>query len=394
MTATLLRRSDEEILHWSALSLVPGLGARKAVQLLQHFGSAERIFRASPSELAAAGLASSVAHSIASGCAFDPASEQVDKLKAAGATLLPLVDESYPQQLREIYDPPVVLYTLGRIDLLEGVMVAIVGSRRSTAYGTAVAERFGRELASRGVTVVSGMARGIDTAAHVGALEGSAESGCSTIAVFAGGLDVIYPAENRRLAERIGREGLLVSEHPFGVPTYPTSFPARNRIISGLSAGVVVVEGEQYSGSAVTARLALDQNREVFAVPGNITSSLSYAPNLLIRQGAQLVQSVDDVLSELPVDARRLAAERAAGGGQASLPLGSTTPPQTSALRAQLISFLKVDKPFDLDTLASALLDFTPSEIIAALFDLELDGLIRQLPGRCYVKVWTEAAQS
>jgi DNA processing protein len=236
------------------------------------------------------------------------------------------------------------------------------------------------------------MAKGVDTAAHVGALAGSTESGCSTIAVFAGGLDVIYPAENRRLAERIGREGLLLTEHPFGIPTYPTSFPARNRIISGLSAGVVVVEGEQYSGSAVTARLALDQNREVFAVPGNIVSPLSYVPNLLIRQGAQLVQSVDDILSELPVDARRMAGERSARVEQRALPLGQE-PPQTSALRSQLLLLLQVDQPAELDTLSSELLDFSPSEIIAALFDLELDGVVRQLPGRCYVKVWTEAAQ-
>ncbi|NWF82849.1 MAG: DNA-protecting protein DprA [Bryobacteraceae bacterium] len=393
MPATLLRRSDEEMLHWSALSLVPGLGARKSVQLLQSFGSVESLFRATKSELMAAGLPSGLAQSVASGCAFDAASEQVERIKSAGAALLPLVDELYPEQLRQIYDPPVVLYALGRLELLQETMVAIVGSRRSSPYGTAVAERFGRELASRGITVVSGMARGIDTAAHVGALEGSSVSRCSTIAVFAGGLDVIYPAENRKLAERIAREGLIVTEHPFGVPTYPTSFPARNRIVSGLSAGVVVVEGEQYSGSAVTARLALDQNREVFAVPGNITSSLSYAPNLLIRQGAQLVQSVEDILSELPAEARRRAAERAEGGGQRSLPL-PPSPPQASALRSQVLSFLNVDQATDLDTLTSRLVDFSPSEIIAALFDLELEGTVRQLPGRCYVKVWTEAAQA
>lgn len=393
MPATLIRRSDEELLHWSALSLVPGLGARKSVQLLQSFGSVEALFRASKSELMAAGLTSALAQSLASGCAFDPASEQVERLKSAGAALLPLVDELYPEQLRQIYDPPVVLYALGRLELLREAMVAIVGSRRSSPYGAAVAERFGRELAASGVTVVSGMARGIDTAAHVGALEGSSVSGCSTIAVFAGGLDVIYPAENRRLAERIAREGLIVTEHPFGVPTYPTSFPARNRIISGLSAGVVVVEGEQYSGSAVTARLALDQNREVFAVPGNITSSLSYAPNLLIRQGAQLVQSVEDILSELPAETRRRAAERAEGRSQQVLPLPSD-PPQISGLRSQVLSLLNVDQATDLDTLTSRLVDFSPSEIIAALFELELQGIVRQLPGRCYVKVWTEAAQA
>jgi len=392
MTTILSRRSDEEILHWSALSLVPGLGPRTAVRLLTQFGSVQALFRASKEELMRAGLAAGIAQSISSGCMFDPASEQVDKLKASGAALIPLVDEAYPSQLREIYDPPIALYARGRLELLEGVMVAIVGSRRATAYGAAVAGRFARELAARGVTVVSGMARGIDTAAHLGALEGSAESGCSTIAVFAGGLDVIYPAENRRLADRIGREGLIVTEQPFGTPTYPTSFPARNRIVSGLSAGVVVVEGEQYSGSAVTARLALDQNREVFAVPGNITSSLSYAPNLLIRQGAQLVQSVEDILSDLPAEARRLAAMRSAGMAQTPLPLAQE-PLQTTALRSQILSLLNFDAPVDLDSLAADLADASPSEIIAALFELELSGLVRQLPGRCYVKVWTEAAQ-
>ncbi len=392
MPPTLLRRSDDEILHWSALALAPGLGARKAIQLLERFASVERIFRATKEELMGAGLAAGLAQSIASGCGFDAASEQVERTKSAGAMLIPVVDELYPQQLREIYDPPVALYAMGRVELLSGVVVAVVGSRRATAYGLAVAERFGRELAERGVTVASGMARGIDTAAHVGALEGSRETGCSTIAVFAGGLDVIYPVENRKLAQRIAGEGLLLSEQPFGTPTYPTSFPARNRIISGLSVGVVVVEGEQYSGSAVTARLALDQNREVFAVPGNITSTLSFAPNLLIRQGAQLVQSVEDILSELPADARRRAAERAAGLKQTELALDST-PPQVSALRAQVLALLNVDRPLDLDTVASELPDFSPSEIIAALFDLELSGLVRQLPGRCYVKVWTEAAQ-
>ncbi len=392
MPPTLLRRSDDEILHWSALSLAPGLGARKAIQLLDRFASVERIFRAAKEELMGAGLTAGLAQSLASGCAFDAASEQVERAKAAGAMLIPVVDELYPQQLREIYDPPVALYALGRVELLEGVMVAVVGSRRATAYGVAVGERFGRELAERGVTVASGMARGIDTAAHVGALEGSGETGCSTIAVFAGGLDVIYPAENRKLAQRIAKEGLILSEQPFGTPTYPTSFPARNRIISGLSVGVVVVEGEQYSGSAVTARLALDQNREVFAVPGNITSTMSFAPNLLIRQGAQLVQSVEDILSELPADARRRAAERAAGLKQTELAL-DPGPPQMGALRAQVLALLQVDRPLDLDTVAAELVDFSPSEIIAALFDLELSGLVRQLPGRCYVKVWTEAAQ-
>jgi DNA processing protein len=196
-------------------------------------------------------------------------------------------------------------------------------------------------------------------------------------------VDITYPAHNRRLAQRIAEGGLLVSEFPMGTPAYPQNFPIRNRIVSGLSAGVLVVEGSQYSGSAITARLAVDQNREVFAVPGNITSPLSWSPNLLIKQGAHLVQSVEDVLDGLPAQVRVLLQNEPNSQVQASLFDGASGP-----LQAQLLEVIGVDTPVSLDDLVEQLIDNSPSEIIAALLELELSGRVRQLPGKTFVRVW------
>src|SRR5665213_2546869 len=204
----------------------------------------------------------------------------------AGARLISIQDTSYPRRLREIFEPPLLLFAIGNAELMASHSVAVVGTRRPTPYGVAAAERLAGDLARAGLTITSGMARGIDTAAHKAAL--AAEG--STIAVLGCGVDVIYPSENKRLAAEIEAKGLVVSEFPMGATAFPQNFPIRNRIISGLSCGLLVVEGAQYSGSAITARLALDQGREVFAVPGNITSKMSWGPNLLIKQGAKLVQ--------------------------------------------------------------------------------------------------------
>ncbi len=216
-------------------------------------------------------------------------------------SLVALPDPRYPARLREIFDPPVVLFARGRIELLGSVMLGVVGTRRPTPYGPAVTERLAADLARAGLTIVSGMARGIDTAAHKGALS----VGGDTVAVLGCGVDLVYPSENRKLAAELEEKGLVVSEFPMGAPAYPQNFPIRNRIISGMSAGVVVVEGAQYSGSAITARLAMDQGRELFAVPGNVTSKMSWGPNLLIKQGAKLVQEWNDVVAELPPQDRR-----------------------------------------------------------------------------------------
>lgn len=289
MTAAQPLVSRDEALYWLALRLTPGLGCRKALQLLEYYRTPQAMFRASRTELMSAGASPAAAQAISSGCQMDEAVDQQQLMIDAGAELLVWSDPRYPEPLRNIYDPPVSLFVRGDFTLLQRPMLAVVGSRRATPYGIAVTTRLAAEMAERGLVVVSGMAQGIDTAAHVAVLD----VGRPTVAVFGCGVDVIYPANNRRLAQRIASDGgLLASEYPMGTPAYPQNFPVRNRIVSGLSAGVMVVEGSQYSGSAITARLALDQDREVFAVPGNITSAMSWGPNLLLKQGAHLVQSV------------------------------------------------------------------------------------------------------
>jgi len=380
--------SQEELLHWLALRLVPGLGSRRAVQLIERFRTPLAVFRASPTELEAAGLSGSVARSVASGCTFEEAAEQIDKAKAAGAELVVWNQARYPRRLRDIFDPPLVLFVRGRIELFNTLMIAIVGTRRATPYGLAVATRLAADLGRAGLTVVSGMARGIDTAAHKGALEAHAP----TVAVLGCGVDVVYPSENRKLASVIAEQGLLVSEFPMGAPAYPQNFPIRNRIISGMSAGVVVVEGAEYSGSAITARLAMDQGREVFAVPGNITSKMSWGPNLLIKQGAKLVQDVGDILNELPPEERlRLAGptdRQEEADSKAALSATDQLLSEAAILERKVLENLSTDAATHIDTLVERLEDHSPSEIIAALFNLEMRGLARQLPGRNFVKIW------
>lgn len=291
---------DEE-LHWLALRLVPGLGTRKAGTLIERFRTPQAIFRASRTELELSGLSGAVAQSIASGCSFEDAADQHDKMLKAGAVAITMGDPRYPELLRQIFDPPIVLFARGDISLLNTLALAVVGTRRPTPYGIAVSERFSGDLARAGLTIVSGMARGIDTAAHRGTLSASGK----TVAVLGCGVDVVYPSENRKLAADIAAQGLIISEFPMGSVAFPQNFPIRNRIVSGLSVGLLVVEGAQYSGSAITAKLALDQGRELFAVPGNVTSKLSWGPNLLIKQGAKLVQDWNDVIVDLPPAAQR-----------------------------------------------------------------------------------------
>lgn len=372
--------------------MVAGLGARRAVPLVKHFRSPAGVFRASRSELEAAGLPGSTAQTIASGCTFEDAADQLQIMQSAGADLVPFQDPRYPARLGEIYDPPLVLFTLGRVELLSRVGVAIVGTRRPTTYGVAAAERISAELAAAGLTITSGMARGIDTAAHKAALDSHGE----TIAVFGSGVDHIYPAENRKLADRISQDGLLVSEFPMSTPGHPQNFPIRNRIVSGLSAGVLVVEGAQYSGSAITAQLAMEQGREVFAIPGNITSKMSWGPNLLIKQGARLVQAAEDVLAALSPDDRRAVTLQ-----RTSL-FPTTATPETTPLDRQLkealgpnaslgesiLGMLRTDEAIHVDQLLESSDGWSSSEVLSTLFQLELLGLVRQMAGRNFAKVW------
>lgn len=393
MTIASCRMTREEELYWLALRMTPGLGTRWMARLIEHFRTPRAVFAASRSQLEALGLSGAVAQSLTSGCAFEDAVIQQEKMHAAGAVAVTLSDDRYPWRLREIYDPPVVLFARGRLELLGSVMLAVVGTRRATPYGLAATERLAGDLARAGLVIVSGMARGIDTAAHKAALA----AGAPTVAVLGCGVDVIYPVENRRLADQIAERGLLLSEFPMGTPAYPQNFPIRNRIISGLSAGVLVVEGAQYSGSSITARLALEQNREVFAVPGNITSRMSWGPNLLIKQGAKLVQDANDVLAELPLeDRRRLALEaegRLFAGEPARQEPGDAGCALSDAAR-RVLACLRVDEATHLDALLERCEELSSSEIIAALFELEMAGLVRQLPGKNFVKVWGESRSS
>ena len=387
--------TEDDQLHWLALRMAPGLGTRKAGQLVGIFRTPQAIFRASRSELEAAGLSAGVAQSIASGCSFEDAVTQRQKMLETGAALVPLTDPRYSPRLREIFDPPPILFARGRLELLQTLILAIVGTRRPTHYGTTAAARLAQDLSSAGLTIASGMARGIDTAAHRAVLE----AGGDTVAVFGCGVDEVYPAENRKLAGQIAEKGLIVSEFPMGTPPYPQNFPVRNRIVSGLAAGVLVVEGGEYSGSAITAKLAVEQGRETFAVPGNITSKMSWGPNLLIKQGAKLVQEWNDVVAELaPADRRRLLDQRrnqldlnekeegeSTGAGVSS----DLSRPMHRVLQ-RVLGALAPDAAVPLDQLVETLVGCSSSEIIAALFELELSGMVRQLPGKSFIKVWAD----
>ena len=392
MQAPILSREQE--LYWLALKLVPGIGARTSGKLLERFRSPQAIFHASRTELEAAGVSGAVAQSIASGCTFEDAAAQQEKMAESGATMVTIGDPRYPKLLREIFDPPLLLFVRGSVELLQSLMLGVVGTRRPTPYGIAVSERLSGDLAHAGLTIVSGMARGIDTASHRGTLA----AGGNTVAVLGCGVDVVYPSENRKLAAEIAAKGAIISEFPMGATAFPQNFPIRNRIISGMSAGVLVVEGAQYSGSAITAKLAMDQGREVFAVPGNITSKLSWGPNLLIKQGAKLIQDWNDVVAELSPESRRHLIDKGRqrilaeggepeSGGQASL-LENGGGQQLDATTRKALQALQVDVAIHLDDLLEKVEDISASELIAALFELEMLGLVRQLPGKNFVKVW------
>ncbi len=383
--------SQDEELHWLALRLVAGLGARNAGKLIARFRTPQAIMRASRSELEAAGMSGAVAQSISSGCSFDDAVEQQQQMLLSETMAIPISDPRYPALLKEIYDPPILLFVRGRVELLSSLLLGVVGTRRPTPYGMAAAERLSGDLARAGLGIASGLARGIDTAAHRAAL--AAEGG--TVAVLGCGVDIVYPSENRKLAAEIASKGLLLSEFPMGSTAFPQNFPIRNRIISGMSVGILVVEGAQYSGSAITAKLALDQGRELFAVPGNITSKTSWGPNLLIKQGAKLVQEWNDVVAELPPEIRRRLIDEGRHrilAGQGTLPetaAGPQLPGGPSAVVCRwVMGKLKLDSATHIDDLLDTLEDASPSELIAALFELEMSGLVKQMPGKNFVKVW------
>jgi DNA processing protein len=372
--------------EWIALNMTPGVGPRAAAKLLERFGSAEAVFNATKGELESLRLRPEAIESIRARDLFEKAEDEINRVRELGADLLLLDDGVYPALLREIFDPPVTLYLKGAWEeSLSAPCVAVVGSRRSSTYGQNAAQMLARDLAQRGVTIISGLARGIDAAAHRGALE----AGGRTVAVMGTGLDEVYPRDHRKLAQEIlGAGGALVSEFPLGTPPAPQNFPYRNRVISGLSLGVLVVEAAENSGSLITARLALEQGREVWAVPGNITSRNSFGTNYLIKgAGAKLVQQWQDICEELPPDiaARLLPPETKKKSGEGLVEQLSLVPGDLSATEHIVYMLLSTDEAVHIDELA-AQSQLSVPELTAALLGLEMRELIRQLPGKCFVR--------
>ena len=366
---------NDNLTEWIALSLVPGLGARGASQLVRACGSPSAAFSASPAELAVHGLCRDAILGIRLAHLRPEAEEIRKKCEQAQIRTVTLDCPGYPSVLKEIHDPPIVLYLQGCEKTLNKPAIAIVGTRRPTPYGLHAAKRLAQELAFRGLSICSGLARGIDTAAHLGAL---CSSGC-TVAVLGSGVDVIYPKENQKNAAAIIESGgALISEYPPETFPAPQNFPVRNRIISGLSLGVVVVEASEYSGSLITARMALDQNREIFAVPGNISSETSLGPNRLIQQGAKLVQTWQDVVEELPFELRRTLLQSPLKPEPQGLPI-------ISEEEAALVNRLRPDVATHIDELYQWA-DKSPGWIHDALLNLEMKGYICQLPGKRFIR--------
>jgi len=372
--------------EWIALNMTPGVGPRVAATLLERFGSAEAVFHATRAELEGVRLRPETIESLTGRELLEKAAQEIELVRALGADVLVLDDGTYPALLREIFDPPITLYVKGAWEeCLEAPCVAVVGSRRCSTYGQNAATMLARDLAGRGVTIISGLARGIDAAAHAGALE----SGGRTVAVMGTGLDRVYPRDHRKLVEEIlARGGALVSEFPLATPPAPQNFPYRNRVISGLSLGVLLVEAAENSGSLITARMAMEQNREVWAVPGNISSRNSFGTNYLIKgAGAKLVQQWQDVCAELPpeIAARLLPPPMKKDETENLAHQLSLVPEDLSPTEQAVWKLLSADTPLHIDTLAEQS-KLTVPELTTALLGLEMRDLVRQLPGKCFVR--------
>lgn len=374
---------DEGLEYWVAISLIEGLGVRGAHRLISQFGSPQAAYMASLTELEGSGLASGVCQAVFTQSGLKEAEREIEEARKNDCQLLPFSSEAYPPLLREIADPPLYLYVRGNLKVLSEYALAVVGSRRPSAYGLQVARRLSRDLAERNLVITSGLARGIDSAAHHGALEAKGK----TVAVQGRGMDAIYPAENKRLAEKIAESGAVISEFPLGTGPTPENFPIRNRIISGLCLGVMIVEASEYSGSLITARLATEQNREVFAVPGNITTAQSFGPNHLIKQGAKLVDQWMDIIEEFPPEVRmqllppgEASEEKQPTAGAGTLFEESLTHEQKTVFEA-----LRVDEALFVDAILNTV-PLTQSQVLQTLLELEMSGLIRQLPGKNFIR--------
>lgn len=365
----------DKLKFWLALNAIPGLGARRARLLLGQFGNPQAVLESSCSELRRVpGIGPELTKKIVTWKKYIDLDKELRLIEKHQLKVTVIDDSSYPKNLANIFDPPLILYVKGKFLPRDWISVAIVGSRRPSLYGRRTAEKLGRELAARGLTVVSGMARGIDSAAHKGALSSAGR----TIAVLGSGLDVVYPPENKGLMEEISREGAVISEFPMATPPERGNFPRRNRIISGLSLGVVVVEAAQRSGALITVDCALEQGREVFALPGKVDSLTSGGTNRLIQQGAKLVTTSEDIIEELEPIWGNLSLEKETKS-EDRLPL----PPLKE--EEKKIYALLSDEPQHIDSLIRGS-GFLTSRVSSILLMLQMKKLIKELPGKVFVK--------
>lgn len=373
-TGKVIQERGDDLAAWLRLTLVPRMGGETQRTLLKAFGLPEAIFTASGSALGEV-VAATVVDALLSHQSEEAVAAAIEWATQPGNAILTLADSDYPQALLESSDPPVLLYLKGRRDLLNRPMLAIVGSRNATAQGERDAEAFARNLGDAGLTIVSGLALGIDAAAHRGALQSTA----STVAIIGTGADRLYPARNSELAREIAERGAILSEFPLGTPALAANFPRRNRIISGLARGCLVVEAAPRSGSLITARLAAEAGREVFAIPGSIHSPMARGCHQLIRQGAKLVETAQDILEELrwnapPRNSAVSGADTDEMRNDSSILIGSEEEQVLTALG---------HAPCTLESL-SARSGLTPAALLAILLPMELAGRVAPLPGGLY----------
>jgi DNA processing protein len=372
-----MKTTDEMIKNAIELTLLPGVGILSQHRIWKALSDLSLLFSMDEAALVSLGISNEAFPLIRARGYRATASEIFDWGMREDCRFLIRGSPDYPPILEEIYNPPLVLYARGKQEALALPGISIVGTRRPTVYGLQMAQGLANDLGSRRICIISGLARGIDAAAHRGCIEG----GGYTIAVLGCGIDIVYPREHRQLTKQVLENGLLLSEFPPGTSPTPQNFPVRNRIISGLALGTIIIEASEYSGSLITARLAMEQNREVFGLPGNLTSPQSFGPNFLIKQGAKLVQSWRDVVEELPAEIRQDILVK-----EDSRP---PTKPELSLLSDEengLLALLKEDETMQFDTLCR-LSNMSVSLLSNRLLSLEMNGRVRQLPGNLYVKI-------
>src|SRR6266446_2531448 len=367
--------------YWLALRRVHGVGPRTCRLLIDKFGSPEKIFSLSAEEIGAAGVARNAARAIVEFRDFEPLEKELCELPNLGARMIKWTDADYPANLRQIADPPPFLFVRGTAALTDPNCIAIVGARAASDIGRRMPQRLGLELAAKGFTIVSGLARGIDGEAHQGALDAHGK----TFAVLGSGVDVIYPAEHRKLAEAIiAGGGALISELPIGSQPLAENFPVRNRILSGLCLGVVIVEAAEKSGSLITTRMALEQDRQVFAVPGSPLTGKTRGSNRLLKDGAILVECVEDVLEELAPQLARTVIQVPENKGRSSgQKVGSALDNEALAGFEGLLKSLKPDERLHVDTIIEAS-GLGAQMVLGMLLELELKGIVTQYPGKLF----------